>query len=77
MSGKRRRDRRAYLKLGDTRLFQFWLSTDLKALLDITAESKSLSTSAYVRQCIWRALQRDARRESLEEYKRSAWGKTG
>jgi hypothetical protein len=78
---KKKRDRRAYLRLGDQRLFQVWMSADLKALLDVVAEEKQrttsakCSTSALVRRFIWEGLQKHASKAQLDHYKRNAWKK--
>lgn len=72
---KKKRDRRAYLRLGEQRLFQVWMSADLKALLDVVAEEKQSSTSALVRRLVWEGLQKHASKAQLDHYKRNAWKK--
>lgn len=74
-SPRKKRDRRAYLRLGEQRLFQVWMSADLKALLDVVAEERQSSTSAFVRRLLWEGLQKHASKEQLEHYKRNAWKK--
>lgn len=77
MSVAQPRTRRSYsLGKSESKMVQFWVSAEFRALLDCVSMRTGQSKSGYIRKAIWQQLKRDAEAAELAQYKRDQWGAT-